>query len=282
MVVMTHEPHPALSASRLKSFLQCPLKFRFEVIDKIETGPQIQLEKGTLVHAILEDFFDREPEQRTREVALDQVIPYWDKRKSEEPELASALFSSAADEQRFIDDATQLLGNYFNLENPARIRPTYRERYVHVTTPEGIHLHGYMDRVDIARNGAVRIVDYKTGKKPAQQYMGDHNLQMLFYGLMWKLDTGELPARLQLYFFRNTDYHIIDPTPADIDHIHERICGLWNSIKTMLDQRNFPTQTGPLCNWCDFKDYCPAFGGQLPPLSDQGAERLASVQDTNA
>lgn len=48
----------SLSPSRAGDFMQCPLLYRFRVIDRLPEKPSPAATKGTLVHAVLERLFD--------------------------------------------------------------------------------------------------------------------------------------------------------------------------------------------------------------------------------
>jgi putative RecB family exonuclease len=47
-----------LSPSRASDFMQCPLLYRFRVIDRLPEKPSEAATRGTLVHAVLERLFD--------------------------------------------------------------------------------------------------------------------------------------------------------------------------------------------------------------------------------
>ena len=48
----------ALSPSRASDFMQCPLLYRFRVIDRLPQAPSAAAARGTLVHSVLERLFD--------------------------------------------------------------------------------------------------------------------------------------------------------------------------------------------------------------------------------
>lgn len=66
------------------------------------------------------------------------------------------------------------------MENPDRLSPAHREKYLRVTNKNRLNLHGYIDRVDVSPDGLVRIVDYKTGKAPAERYIGPYQFRFDF------------------------------------------------------------------------------------------------------
>lgn len=48
----------SLSPSRASDFMQCPLLYRFRVIDRLPEKPSEAATRGTLVHSVLERLFD--------------------------------------------------------------------------------------------------------------------------------------------------------------------------------------------------------------------------------
>lgn len=273
----------ALSPSRIGTFRNCPLQFRFQVIDKIPTKESQARQRGTLVHAALENLFDLPAQQRTFAAASRTMEEAWDKTLSEKPDLLTELFGEdKSGENQFLETARQLLANYFQMENPDRLAPAHREKYLRVTDKNHLHLHGYIDRVDISPTGLVRIVDYKTGKAPAERYIGPYQFQIRFYALLWYLTQGQLPARLQLLFLKDRQVYTYTPTAADIDATTEEIFAVWEQILTQARSGYFPPRRSPLCNWCDYRAYCPLMEGIAPEISDEGVQRLLSTQEDGA
>lgn len=259
------------------------MQFRFQVIDKIPTKESPVRQRGTLVHAALENLFDLPAQERTFAAASRKMEEAWDKTLSEKPDLLAELFGEdKSGENQFLETARQLLANYFQMENPDRLAPAHREKYLRVTDKNRLHLHGYIDRVDISPTGLVRIVDYKTGKAPAERYIGPYQFQIRFYALLWYLTQGQLPARLQLLFLKDRQVYTYTPTPADIDATTEEILAVWEQISTQARSGYFPPRRSPLCNWCDYRAYCPLMEGITPKISSEGVQQLLSAQENNA
>ena len=40
-----------------------------------------------------------------------------------------------------------------------------------------------------------------------------------------------------------------------------RTTAVWNAVRAATEADNFQPKTGPLCKSCNFRDWCPAFGG---------------------
>ena len=255
----------ALSPSRAGDFQQCPLLFRLRVVDKIPEPPNAAATKGTLVHAVLERLFDRPAAERTPQLARSLLGPQWDRLVEESPELA-ALFAGEPGLQAWTAEVTAMLDRYFTMEDPRRIEPAERELYVETTLESGLRLRGYVDRLDVASGGALRIVDYKTGTAPREEFEARALFQMKFYALvLWRL-RGVVPRLLQLMYLGNGEILRYQPDEADLRATERKIQALWRAIQRARESGDWRPRPSRVCDWCAHKPICPAFGGTPPPL----------------
>ena len=265
---------PALSPSRAADFKQCPLLYRFRTIDKLEAPPSPAAARGTLVHAVLEHLFDLPAEQRTPEAALALVEPRWQSLVEERPELATMIDDDEQlTEQGWYAAAGALVEQWFTLEDPTRLEPAARELYVEAEV-EGLTLRGYVDRLDVAPDGAMRVVDYKTGRSPSELFEAKALFQMKFYALvLWRIH-GTIPALLQLVYLGNGEVVRYSPDERDLRAVERNVRAIWDAVANAARTGDWRPRTSKLCDWCDFKDHCPAWGGTPPPLPE-GAGLLA-------
>ena len=269
--------HAALSPSRTKDFKQCPLLFRLRSVDRMPEPPSIEALRGTLVHSVLEKLFDVPAVERTEQQAQDLLEPRWSAHLEKNPADAE-LFEDEKALDSWLGSARVLIGNYFKMENPQFLQPAAREIFVNATLPSGLHIRGIIDRVDQAPNGALRVIDYKTGKSPAPRFQGEAIFQMRFYAAALVLSGRNLPARTQLIYLKDGRTLTYDPVPADVDAIAMELDSAWSAIEERLDTGEFEAKTSPLCNWCHFQQYCPAYGGETPPMSEEGAKKLRTAK----
>ncbi len=273
--VMSSAPSPvplrALSPSRATDFMQCPLLFRFRVIDRIPEPPSPAARRGTLVHAVLEKLFELPAESRTPDAALALLEPQWERMREQEPDV-EAMFPDAEALAAWLEEARALVRRYFDLESPQRLEPQQREVRLEVPLESGPLLLGYVDRVDVAPTGQVRIVDYKTGKSPAPRYEDKARFQIFFYGVMVWRETGRVPDRLQLLYLGDGAVRWYDPTEEEMRNAEAHIRAVWDTIVETARTGRWLPRRSPLCNWCDHRALCPAFGGTPPPLPPQAAQ----------
>lgn len=260
---------PALSPSRSNDYTQCPLLFRFRTIDKLPEAPSKAATKGTLVHWVLEHLYDRPIGTRTVESAHALVPSALNAVHARTPELDS-MFSDEQDKSRWLREAETLIEKYFTLEDPNRLEPAEREVNVSAMLNNDMKIKGIIDRLDVAPNGAVRVVDYKSGKAPLPQYSGSAAYQMRFYAVALRESRNIIPAMLQLVYLGDGQILRNEPTAQELDQTKAKIISVWDDIRRNAEADEWRPKTSKLCGWCSFKDICPAFGGTAPVL-EQGA-----------
>ncbi|WP_255491849.1 MULTISPECIES: PD-(D/E)XK nuclease family protein [unclassified Actinotalea] len=270
---------PGLSPSRANDFMQCPLLFRFRVVDRLPEPPSAAAVRGTLVHAVLERLFDAPAGRRTVEAAKALVPGEWDRMVADAPECAEVL-PDAADTTAWFAEAGALLDRYFTLEDPNRLQPAERELRVSTDLDDGFELRGIIDRIDVAPNGAIRVVDYKTGRSPRQGYEGGALFQMRFYALVLSRLRGQVPAMLQLVYLGDGTLLRHVPDAAELETTERRIRAIWAGIRTSAESGRWLPKKGPLCGWCSHQALCPAFGGTPPDVSAETVELALGVRPT--
>ncbi|WP_338899180.1 RecB family exonuclease [Streptomyces sp. TG1A-60] len=260
-------PPASLSPSRASDFMQCPLLYRFRVIDRLPEKPSEAATRGTLVHAVLERLFDAPAAERTAPRARSLVPGQWDRLRESRPEVVELFADDPEGERlaRWLDEAERLVERWFTLEDPTRLEPAERELFVEAELDSGLRLRGIIDRVDVAPTGEVRIVDYKTGKAPRPEYAEGALFQMKFYALVvWRLKQV-VPRRLQLVYLGSGDVLTYDPVIADLERVERKLLALWEAIRLATESGDWRPRPTKLCGWCDHQSVCPEFGGTPPP-----------------
>ena len=268
---MSDEPaspvrRPALSPSRASDFKQCPLLYRFRAIDRLPEPSSAAQVRGSVVHAALEQLYALPAVQRSRDTAMTLVGPAWDKVLAAQPELAAE--TEPALQAELLEEARALLSGYYRLEDPTRFDPQSCEQRVEVELADGTLLRGFVDRIDVAPTGELRVVDYKTGKAPPEaRALAEFKamFQMKFYAVALLRSRGVLPARLRLLYL--SDGQVLDYTP-DLDELlrfEKTLMAIWRAIQSAGATGDFRPHPSRLCDWCAHHSHCPVFGGTPPP-----------------
>ena len=262
----SHNRRPALSPSRASDFKQCPLLYRFRAIDRLpEPTSQAQL-RGSLVHAALESLYALPAAERLPHAAISLLEPAWNRVLEDEPELAAGL--STEQRAALLGEAQALLSGYYRLEDPTRFDPQGCEQRVEVELSDGTLLRGFIDRIDVAATGELRVVGYKTGKAPPEaRALAEFKamFQMKFYAVAVLRSRGVVATRLRLLYL--ADGQILDYSP-DLDELlrfEKTLMAIWRAIQSAGATGDFRPSPSRLCEWCAHRSRCPAFGGTPPP-----------------
>ncbi|ORV90959.1 RecB family exonuclease [Mycolicibacterium iranicum] len=257
---------PALSPSRAADFKQCPLLYRFRAIDRLPEPSSAAQLRGSVVHAALEQLYALPAADRVPETATALVAPAWDRLLAEQPSLASDIEPGIRAE--LLEQARTLLSDYYRLEDPTRFDPQSCEQRVEVELADGTLLRGFVDRIDVAPTGEMRVVDYKTGKAPPEaRALAEFKamFQMKFYAVALLRSRGVLPTRLRLLYL--ADQQVLDYTPdlVELERFEKTLMAIWRAIQSAGATGDFRPSPSRLCDWCAHQAHCPTFGGTPPP-----------------
>ena len=125
-------------------------------------------------------------------------------------------------------------------------------------------------RLDVAPAGESRIVDYKTGTAPKEEYEAQALFQMKFYAVVLWLTQQRVPKLLQLMYLGNGEIVRYAPDESDLRATVRKIDALWRAIERARNTGDWRPRPSRLCAWCAHQAICPAFGGTPPPLPDPG------------
>jgi putative RecB family exonuclease len=273
---------PALSPSRAGDFKQCPLLYRFRAIDRLPERPSRAQVRGTLVHAVLERLFELPAEQRVPERARDLVEPTWAELCAREPELAGQLFDGPEDPsfEEWLASAGPLLDAYFGLEDPRWLEPAARELLVETELDSGLLLRGYIDRLDAAPDGQLRVVDYKTGAAPRVVAEARALFQMKFYALALLHQRGVVPTQLRLLYLADGESLTYRPDEAELRRFERTLDAIWTAILRAGRDGDFRPSPSRMCEWCSHRALCPAWDGTPPDYPGWPADPQAAASET--
>jgi putative RecB family exonuclease len=246
-----------LTPSKVTAFTNCPLAFRFTQIERRPEPPSPHSVKGTLVHAALEGLFWHHPAgDRSPAAAGAELQRAWGALQDDEEFMLLELDADAA--EAFLADARTLVDNYFRLEDPDRARAIGVELGVE-TMVDGMRLRGIIDRLDLAPDGSLIVVDYKTGRAPSERFERGGMGGVQTYALLCESVLGRAPSEVRLLYLRQPVAISTVASEQTIRGQRKRAVAVWTAIERACDAEDFRPHVGPLCDYCHFKDSCPAF-----------------------
>jgi len=258
----------SLSPSRAGDFVTCPLLYRFRTVDRLPEPPTPAAVRGTLVHKVLEDLFDLPAAERTPEWAAARVEPTWQQLLEAEPELATMFGDDGAEVAAWLLSCRRALEVYFRLEDPTRLEPAEREAYVETVLDSRLLLRGFVDRLDVAPDGRIRVVDYKTGRSVRVGFEASAWFQLRIYALVLWRTRGVVPSMLQLVYLGNGEVLRYEPDEADLLATERKVEAIWRAIQQAHETGDWRPRRGPPCAFCAHQSLCPEFGGTPPPLPE--------------
>lgn len=272
-------PALALSPSRAADFKQCPLKYRFRAVDRLPEAPTRNALRGTVVHAVLERLFELPAAHRVPEAAAGLVDAAWERVRGERPESAEIV--PHAEFGAFAAEVRALLDSYYRLEDPTAFDAQSCEERVEAESADGVPLRGFVDRIDAGPGGALRVVDYKTGRAPGPTQETKALFQLKFYALMVYRTRGVVPAELRLIYLADEQVLTYTPDAPELERFERTLAALWRAVAEAVRTGDFRPNTGWLCGFCDYKPLCPAYGGTPPPYpgppGDDAADTVADA-----
>lgn len=263
---------PRLSPSRAADFKQCPLLFRFRAVDRLDEEPSDAALRGTVVHAALQRVFDLAPADRTAFAASALLGAELDRLVEEDPRLATLIAEPGREE--WIERAAALVRTWFTLEDPAALDPLGRELKVECLLEGGLTLRGIVDRLDPLPGGQLKVVDYKTGRAPSELFEAKAMFQMKFYALVLLRSGGVAPQEVQLTYLSSGEVIRMALDPDQLMRFERQLLALWAAIERAARTGDWRANPGRLCEWCDHRQRCPAWGNVAPAVPEGALERL--------
>lgn len=265
----------SLSPSKVSSFKDCALAFRFSAIDKLPEPPSAAMTKGTLVHRALQLlFWDEPPGRRTLEAAFGKLA----RAKAElatDPEF-TGLDLDAEAAATFFAEAEQLVRKYFELEDPNEVRVIGVELRLEARLGN-LLLRGIIDRLELDADGELVITDYKTGRSPGTNFELPRMAGVHFYAFLCEQVLGRRPARIQLLHLADPVAISLVPTEQSIRGLEGRTKAIWAAVERACETEDFRPKVSRLCDYCSFKAYCPAFGGDLSAVPRAAEPELVAI-----
>jgi putative RecB family exonuclease len=263
----------SLSPSKVSSFKDCALAFRFSAIDHLPEPPSVHAVKGTLVHRALELLmWEADQGARTLDIALAKLA------RAAEEMAADAEYAGleldAETEAAFVADASDLVRNYFDLEDPNEVRVMGTELLLSVQIGS-LTLRGIIDRLELDDHGGLVVTDYKTGRAPGPSYEQSRLGGVHFYAFLCEQVFRVRPARVQLLHLREPLAISTVPSDQSVRGLRQRTAAVWEAVERACERDDFRPKPGPMCDFCAFHAYCPVWGGD-PGLAVEMAAAIAA------
>tara|TARA_Y100000310_G_C20666165_1_gene807609 strand:+ start:622 stop:1383 length:762 start_codon:yes stop_codon:yes gene_type:complete len=231
-----------VSNSKLNSFQQCRLKYRYRYVDRIN-GPkplnQNALNFGSYIHKIFEDGVKASTREELNKLADEFKKTYNIKNE---------------------DDRTRICIDNFLRFNASLSENISTEQRFELELKEDITLNGIIDRVIKGKEGGYLVIDYKTSKREKSKVELFQDDQLKGYVLavhkLYGVPLGNITAAH--YYPLTNNFVSVRYSPNQINaHIKKVVDEVWRIRK--CKKTDLTASRNEFCNWCEYKTLCPVF-----------------------
>ena len=244
------------SHSRLSTFEQCPLKFKFQYIDKLppEIEQTIEGFLGNKVHDTLEWIYNQVMNKEA--VELDQIIENYAKAWTDTFNPGIKIVKQGLDEKHYFNRGIKFLVDYFTKHSPFKDNTIATEKriFIDINGDGKYCLQGFIDRlVHNKETNVFEIHDYKTGQIKNQEEL-DKDRQLALYSLGIKQQFNAQEVHLVWHFLDFNQKMTSKRTDEQLEELKQNIIRLIDKIEST---KEYPARPSGLCGWCGFQKYCP-------------------------
>ena len=263
---------PRVSYSQMSLYQQCGLKFYFGYIAGWQEPPTAALVGGNITHLVAEHLYKLSPEQRTVEMALELL------REHGPVYLEKPQNQAFKEDNKMKTSVREAVVNLFDLEDPMNImvQPEHLEMNLRVPI-NGVEFTGTVDR--FTQDGLNRVSDYKTGRGPGR-FLEKRLTQPFLYALAFKTQHDIDVQEVELIYLNAKEVHRISVDVKNMDDAGQQLVTMSDGSKTDFANSSWEAKTGPLCDYCAFRQVCPAVNigtTSAMPGSDESNSLLASA-----
>lgn len=265
-------PRNQYSFSRLKTFHQCPLRYRYRYLaGRREAFRSLETHLGSTLHAVLEWLYERRGQEASPplESALGELARRWHDGWTED--IAVVRVGARAEDA--FREAREMLA-LFHGSTFARDRSSTVALEQRFTVPlaDDMYFSGIADRIGRTEARRLFVVDYKSSRSPGTPEEFSEGLQAPLYAgcALQRWDEDEALAGYHYLRFASTSWHLVSRSRAD------QLLGRFAALaREARDAAEFPARPGVLCAWCGFNALCP---DARVPLELSGGLDLARQQ----
>jgi len=260
-----------LSASAIKDFLLCHLKFLYRSDRSARSVKGDHAKLGSAVHEAIEQF--------TRRMIAKQSFP-----DASDYDFAVATFMNNATEagledMTFFKEGRQIVVSYIDGYDPSeKVLEDGIEHFFRLTSPAGVPIVGAIDKVVELSPDTIGIYDYKTARNALTNNELLTDVQLSMYDLAGSIVWPQYPNRvLFLDYVRIGKKVSTYRTDEDRKSFNEFLSATWTQVNK-LEESEATGTLNRLCGWCDYKDRCPAYQNFLS-AREPGFKTISEMSD---
>ena len=249
---------PSFSHSRIGSFENCPLQYKFSYIDniKVEAEDTVETFLGSRVHEALEKLYRDKRFEKL--MSLEELLEYYNKLWEENWKDTVIIVKKEYTQENYRKMGERYLTDYYN-----RHKPFDRGKIIGLETMDLLPLdeggnykfHIRIDRLVDMGNGMYEVHDYKTGAALPKQEELDEDRQLAMYSLWVRRRFKDFKKVRLVWHFLAVDKEMDSfRTKKQLEDLRDEVM---EQIKKIEAAEEFPANVSWLCDWCLYKSICP-------------------------
>lgn len=228
-----------LNYTKLKSYLDCPLSYKYKFIDFKRPSLNEYSSLGLSIHKALQIYYENK--ENTWESLLDAYIDNWQHIGFEAPRK----------QVEFYEKGINMLKKYWKQDRTRKSEVVYVEKNFEFAYDKWT-VKGIIDRVDKNPDGSWELIEYKTGPEHRTQKEIMYDLQLGIYALGLKKNLDINVDYLSVYLLAFGKKITVKYDKSSQSHILKKICDLGDEII----KGDFKPRT-QYCPRCSFNEVCP-------------------------
>jgi putative RecB family exonuclease len=267
-------PRNLFSFSRLKTYHQCPLRYRYRYLKGFkEVFRSIESFLGNVVHDVLEWLYTER--QGSASPSLDQALEMLAQKWSADFNDDIVVIRCSDSPDQYLVTAREILERFHRgaFQRDRSHTVALEQRLSHKFSDELVFT-GFADRIGRTESGRLFVIDYKTSKSEGNPSEFSEGLQAPLYAAcaMEHNDSDEALAGYHYLRHDSTRWHRV--TASRGRQLFDRFRELAEETIAATD---FEPRPGVLCAWCGFNAICPA--AEVPAALSGGLEKAREIAD---
>jgi putative RecB family exonuclease len=189
--------------------------------------------------------------------SCDEILAFYQQKWEEGYRPQMRIVRSGTTARKYMEYGRQMLLAYHRRFHPFNESATLEleEKFLFPLS-EGREIRGIIDRLAKAEDGSLEIHDYKTSRRFPTPSQAGSDTQLALYELALRHRWPGTQRITLIWHYLAFDKDIsIAKTLRQLETVKQNTLGL---IKRIESTSTFPTQVTPLCDWCEYKEICPA------------------------
>lgn len=245
MIPLFEQSKISLSVSKIGTYDDCPLKFKYAHIHNIPSKPKVAFDIGITIHSVIEQMtklFIEESVLPNEGLALDLLEKNW----------IGSRFKNITEEKQAKESSMKMLRSYLNYVAENEYKPVAaEEKFSHEIGQ--VPFIGSIDMIGINDKGDLSVIDFKTGLKKETKNTISENVQLNVYAMAVEKKYKKIPKIATIFYLKDDKQVKYEIDEKQVNKIKSN---LEEKVKRILNEEFDATPSFNACRNCDYVNIC--------------------------